>query len=248
MMAKLGFKQGSGLGSAKNPNARIEPISLEPKEDRSGIGLDSEKKRKFREEVQTQAKKVKAEEGDYRERVAREREDRRLEGLVGAAMRLAEQMNGENDIEAQIVDTEAENDAESDKLIQVTQDEASTERKPRERVSKKLSRPVNILWRSLVREREEKERDRLMRYNLLQSLSRSAKYDDIEEDEQDSLALGGVEEAVEEEDAELDAFNVQEPSERLYMLVEYLRSTYSYCFWCKSGIDGCPGPEEKDHD
>ena len=65
MMAKFGFKQGDALG--KSEEARREPIRVNGKEDRGGIGLESEKKRKFREqleEAERQAKRSKEEEGD----------------------------------------------------------------------------------------------------------------------------------------------------------------------------------------
>src|ERR1700710_2558906 len=97
MMAKMGFKPGAALGSKDNVGARTEPIGINMKEDRGGIGLDTEKKRKFREEVEKEGKRVKAEEGDYRERVRKEREEVRLEGQFGAAMRIAERMNSEKE-------------------------------------------------------------------------------------------------------------------------------------------------------
>jgi len=49
MMAKMGFK-GGALG--KSENARTQPIELLMKDDRGGIGMDSEKKRKIREAVE----------------------------------------------------------------------------------------------------------------------------------------------------------------------------------------------------
>jgi len=115
---------------------------------------------------------------------------------------------------------------------------------------------INVLWRGLVRDREEKERDRRMRYDLHQSLSRRPTYDDPDEDKDDQLALGkkdALEEDLEEEDPELDEFNALPPAERLRRLVDYLRETYHYCFWCKhryedAAMEGCPGSTEEDHD
>ena len=234
MMAKLGFKQGEALGAVKNSNARIEPVQLQMKDDRGGIGLDTEKKRKFREQVEGEAKRVKGDEGDFRERVANEREERRLEGQIGGAMRIAERM----DTEAAEEKREAGDSNETG--IDEAKKGSSTEK-------------VNILWRSLVRERVEKERERRMRYDLTQSLSRNAKYDDLEEDEQDRLALGKEEEILDEDDPELDEFLQMDASERLQRLVSYLRETYSYCFWCKyqypdAEMEACPGITEDDHD
>ena len=243
MMAKLGFKPGNALGASTNPNARVEPLGVIVKDDRGGIGLDSEKKRKFREEVESEAKRVKAEEGEYRERVAREREERRLEGLVGGAMRVAERMDTEKEA-ASLVDSEEDHLAgENVAAIQG-------------KVNKLMSKPtrqINVLWRSLARQREEKERERRMRYDLQQSLPRNAKHEDPEEDEDDRLAIGTEEEELDEEDPELDEFIALEPTERLSRLVGYLREKHNYCFWCKfqypdPNLEGCPGVTEEDHD
>ena len=110
-----------------------------------------------------------------------------------------------------------------------------------------------------AREREEKERDRRMRYDLHQSLSRLPTYDDADEDKEDKRALGKdriqhtLVEDLEEEDPDLDAFNELDPAERLHKLVLHLREEYNYCFWCKftypdKDMEGCPGLTEEDHD
>lgn len=246
MMAKMGFKPGAALGSKDNMGARTEPIGISMKEDRGGIGLDTEKKRKFREEVEKEGKRVKAEEGDYRERVRREREEARLEGMVGAAMRVAERMHGEK---------EEQEAYEAGKEIEETTPDGIRKRK----ISTKPLKQINILWRGLIRKREEKERDCRMRYDLHQSLSRLPTYDDPDEDAEDKRAMGKqatqyvLVEDLEEEDPELDEFNALDPAERLHKLVIHLRDEYNYCFWCKytypdKEMEGCPGLTEEDHD
>lgn len=245
MMAKMGFKPGTALGSRENDSARTEPIGISMKEDRGGIGLDAERKRKFREEVEKEGKRAKAEEGDYRERVRREREEVRLEGMVGAAMRVAERMDAERE-EQKAADAGTDVDESAD-----------DSKKPK--ISTKPLKSINILWRGLVRRREEKERDRRMRYDLQQSLSRLPTYDDANEDADDKKALGKepaqymLVEDLEEEDPELDEFNALDPAERLEKLVQHLRQEYHYCFWCKftypdEEMEGCPGLTEEDHD
>jgi hypothetical protein len=246
MMAKMGFKPGAALGSKDNVGVRTEPIGINMKEDRGGIGLDTEKKRKFREEVEKEGKRVKAEEGDYRERVRKEREEVRLEGMVAAAMRVAERMNGEKE----------ERDAfENGQDTNETPADGPKHRK----ISTKPLKQINVLWRGLIRKREEKERDRRMRYDLQQSLSRLPTYEDDNEDAEDKRALGReatqylLVEDLEEEDIELDEFNAWDPAERLQKLVVHLREEYNYCFWCKytypdQEMDGCPGLTEEDHD
>ncbi|KAF2085659.1 hypothetical protein K490DRAFT_5800, partial [Saccharata proteae CBS 121410] len=247
MMAKLGFKQGDTLGKAEH--ARKEPITLEMKEERrGGIGLDSERKRKMREAFESEAKRTRAEEGDYWERLKTERETRRLEGQVIGAQKVAEQFS-----------TEAEEDAESkDSAAKDGGHENSKDSKV-PKTSHKPLKTINVLWRGVIRHRLEKEREKRMRYDLHQSLSRLPTYDDPDEDEEDERALYTAdkskiyEEEIEEEDPELEEFNALDPTDRLAKLVQYLRDTYQYCFWCKyrypdPEMEGCPGLTEEDHD
>ena len=248
MMAKLGFKHGNALGAFANPNARAEPLGVNVKEDRGGIGLDSEKKRKFREEAEGKVKRVKAEEGEYRERVAKEREDRRLEGLVGGAMRVAERMDTEDENGQQTKCEGAEGATAEHKSEAQDIGTGIPSRK-----ATKPTKQINVLWRGLVRQREEKERERRMRYDLHQSLSKNAKFDDPEEDKQDRQAWGMEEEELDEDDPELDEFKALDLVEQLEKIVMYLRQRYRYCFWCKyeypdSSMEGCPGLTEDDHD
>ncbi|KAI9720366.1 MAG: hypothetical protein M1812_002872 [Candelaria pacifica] len=259
MMAKLGFKPGSALG--KNEDARIEPLGVVLKEDRGGVGLDSERKRKFREEVEDQSKRVKAEEVDYRERVRLEREAKRLEGQVVGAQKVAERLDTAEE-EKSILEQDAT--AESIPAQEGEGIKGEGEGQPslagiKKKAKAKPLAQINVLWRGLLRQRIEKERERRMRYDLHQSLSRLPSYNDPDEDKDDELALGKdnkhevLEEDVEEEDPELEEFEAREPAERLQLLVQYLRDSHHYCFWCKyqysaSNLDGCPGVMEEDHD
>src|SRR5271156_2102291 len=96
MMAALGYKAGSALGTGRENGALLEPIGLETKEGRSGIGADSEKKRKFREEVERKAgeeKRLKVDEGDFRERNRLEREEKRLDGQLTGAQKVCERLD-----------------------------------------------------------------------------------------------------------------------------------------------------------
>lgn len=218
MLSKLGYTPGSALGAPGNKNAVLEPIGVEVKEDRSGIGLLNEKKRKFREEVEVKERAEKAEEVGFRERVARERDQKRIEGLLDGAMRVLEGLE-ENVDEA--------------------------------REPKRKKKKVNVLYRGLVRQRQEHERERRARYDLHQSLSRNAAYG--KDDDDDMLALGTEEEDVEETDDELHAFESLDPEQQLQRLTDELREKWWYCFWCKcryenEAMDGCPGKSEDDHD
>ncbi|PYH72392.1 putative G-patch domain protein [Aspergillus vadensis CBS 113365] len=291
MMAKLGFKPGQVLGkpaassqdsekdNTKDPEHRIrsEPLNLIFKEDRGGIGLDSERKRKFLEEAAEVTKKVKQEEGDYRDRVRLERETRRLEAQFHAAQKVAERLDAEAEGEVEIGPSSTETNGEeteeqeSHAAPDVDGEESQTDTTPS--TTKKAKRPIkptlqiNILYRGLVRERQEKERAVQTRHMLQTSLPSSffpnprlPGYEDSTLDPEDHEALGGrremssiLEQELEEEDPELEEFNALEPGERLGRLVQYLREKHHYCFWCKyryenAEMEGCPGVTEEDHD
>lgn len=236
MMTKMGFTPGASLGKAGQSDGRLEPLNICVKEGRGGIGLDSERKRYLREEFEKDSKRAKTEELDYRERVRKEKEWSRLEAMVGKAMRICERMEAER-----------------------SENETGTTISAGKNISTKPLKQINVLWRGVVRDREEKERDRRMRYDLQQSLSRLPTYEDPDEEADDKQALGtngvynNLVEDLEEEDDELDDFNRLEPGERLQKLVGHMRIEHNYCFWCKykypdQNLEGCPGSTEEDHD
>lgn len=233
MLAKMGFK-GGALG--KTEGARTQPIELNMKDDRGGIGMDSEKKRKIREAAEAMEgteKKRKVGEDEYRARTKEEREGKRNEGMMWSAMRTLEGFETEDTGES----AENANDGEKKSTI---------DRKP--------MGSINILWRPLVKQRLEKERERRRRYDLEQSLSRRAEYDDPDADEDDKLAYGHEVEELDEEDEELDEFEALSAAERLEKIINELRQKYCYCFWCKFKYaneeelaDQCPGLSEDEH-
>jgi hypothetical protein len=163
----------------------------------------------------------------------REREEARWGRQVVAGQKVAERMAGERE------------DREREETGKAT-------------VSRPL-KAVPVVWRGLVRAREEAERDRRMRYDLEHGLSKLPTYDDPEEDEDDKKALGKASmayvtaEDLDEEDPELDEFNALPEDEKLRRVVEHLREEHHYCFWCKftypdADMEGCPGLTEEDHD
>jgi len=153
------------------------------------------------------------------------------------------------------LDTEREEEAQQSDIRAHAQ-EQDTKRTNGVTEQPKKAKPltkINILWRGLMKYRLEKERDRRMRYDLQQSISRLPTYEDPDEDKEYRQAMGKEEEEIEEEDHELDEFNALKPEVRLAKTVKYLRESHYYCFWCKfqypdSSMDGCPGITEEDHD
>jgi hypothetical protein len=229
MMAKFGFKQGDALG--KSENARKLPINVEIKEDRGGIGMDSEKKRKFRErmeEVERKAKRSKEEDLDYREFQRQQIKAKKLERDLNNTQRTAERLHDEAIGSKGTDDVPLKN--------------------------------INVIWRRLARTRLEKLRDKQEEQNLKNSaLARMPSYADEEEDDDYRIALGPdtkapyIPDDLEEEDPELEEFESLPIEARLDKVVTYLREQYHYCYWCghrysEASMEGCPGVTEEQHE
>ncbi|KXL46066.1 hypothetical protein M433DRAFT_66164 [Acidomyces richmondensis BFW] len=224
IMAKMGFK-GGALG--KTEDGRVQPIELVMKEDRGGIGMDSEKKRKLREaasEIEGLEKRRKITEEEYRERNMNANRERRHEAQMWSAMKILEGFEtagGPDEGDRPVIDT-------------------------------RPLKTIDILWRPLIKRRREKERERRMRHDLEQSRS-NLSYEDSEVDADDKSALNIDVEEIDEGDPEIDEFETLSFAERLSKITTRLREKYHYCFWCKyrysdGGMEGCPGLTEEEHD
>lgn len=235
IMAKMGFRPGDALGNTEG--ARTRPLEVAIKDDRAGIGLESERKRRLREAAETCAgreKRIKVDEDEYRYRTRALQELRRREGQMWAAMRVLEGLEMDS-----LGQGGEDGEGPSPSLLQRSR-------------GKKLRCVENVLWRPLVKQRLEEERERRRRCDWTQSLSR--RNECTEDDRDESLAYSEeIEEDVEEEDAELEAFEALPVGERLGKVVGYLREKYHYCFWCKfrypdEEMEDCPGFTEEEHE
>jgi hypothetical protein len=236
MMAKFGFKQGDTLG--KSEDARKDPIRVDMKGDRSGIGLESEKKRKFREQweqAEREAKRSKEEEGDYVEIRRLEAKEKKAERDLDSAQRTAERL---------------------------TEKEAEDKGTPQP--AEKPVMHVNVLWRSRARRRavimHEKQQRRELNNSLASRLPTLAADEDDEGDDS-KVAQGrdlapfytSLEDELEDEDPELAEFEALPVTERLNKVLVFLRETFHYCLYCgyqypDAELEGCPGLTEEDHD
>ncbi|KAI9725174.1 MAG: hypothetical protein M1828_003355 [Chrysothrix sp. TS-e1954] len=257
MMEKLGFK-GGALGKEGYSEGLTNPLNPIVKEGRSGIGLDSERKREAREQLEGQAKKAKATEDEYRDHMRREAEVKRLEGQIVGAQKVAERLDDNDESVTNGAKRDGPGNEDDEKSIDDASPDASlavmskTSQKKGHDSSSKPLRSINVLWRGRAKYQREKERERRIRHDLQKSLSGLPTYTDAEEDKDDRLAFAREEEEVEEDDPELEEYNALEPEERLTRLVEYLRQRRQYCFWCKyqypdAELEGCPGLTEDEH-
>jgi hypothetical protein len=238
MLEKMGFKAGSSLG--RQENARHEPVRVFKKEDRGGIGMDQMKKRKILEAHESQAKRVKETEDEYRARLKMDREKSRKEAQLRAAQKIAQTLsNDDHDIGSET--RQVDSGLESPSLLHKHQ------RKP--------LKEINVLWRDLEKSRREKE---VMARQDKKRLARQSSSDDedvLQSNDNEIEDFTLIEEGLfaEDEDSELDEFNSLPVDERLNKIVLFLRDQHHYCFWCKftyndATMDGCPGTTEEDHD
>lgn len=214
MMAKLGYKPGTSLGKSSDAGLSV-PIAVEMKDDRSGIGALSEKKRKFREHVdrlETSEKKAQESAGEFRDRVAREREDKRIDGMWWASMKILEGL----------VEDTLQQDARRARTLAA----------------------VPLLYRPLIKDREDRERERRRWADFEQSNA------------EDRPAAGAVVEETEdfEQNDDLEDYCAKSATERLDLVLIELRQQWSYCFWCKYRYPSlqtleaeCPGISEDEH-
>lgn len=114
---------------------------------------------------------------------------------------------------------------------------------------------INVHWRYLIVEELEKQDAELSRKELF---SRSTKEDDRDEETVFESIVEDKFDMMEYIQLDQELYNfefVLSIAERLIQVLEYLRVSYFYCFWCGCGyankIDlesNCPGLEEDDHD
>lgn len=231
MLAKMGFREGQALGASGE--GRTQPIALSVKDDRGGIGMESEKRKRVREAAERAGegeKRVKVGVEEFRVRNASEREERRGEGLWWGAMKVLERVE------------EGESQGE----------EGGGGGEGKTKTSKRL-RDVNVLYRPLVKQRLERDRDRKMRYELNNSLS-TRNDDDSDSDaaDQKDPDFSKMTDELEDEDKDLEEYEVLSFADRLERVVKELREKHYYCLWCKcqypdAEMEGCPGLTEDEH-
>nr|POE49531.1 g patch domain-containing protein 11 [Quercus suber] len=244
MMAKMGFVPGSTLG--KSEGARVTPIEVFVKGDRGGIGVDAEKKRKLRElaeEEKAGEKRQKVEATDFRERIAKDREEKRAEGMMWSAMRTLEQM-----------ETESGEGAGGQECVNEEEKQSGNAKLS----DKRRLKEINVLYRAVVAQRREQQQQRVLhKYDRIVSSSERGHFTgNWDEDNEEKLVHVADESNSEDgeldEDRELAEFQALSPAERLTQVVGELRDNHLYCFWCKfkypdKEMFGCPGTTEDQH-
>ncbi|MBN3320211.1 GPT11 protein, partial [Atractosteus spatula] len=105
LLQKMGYKAGQGLG--KEGAGRVEPIPLNIKTDRGGIGMEEVKKRKAEEKLEHYRRKANIKQqvekrtlDDFRVRLRTEREERQTDADLRKSQRACEQLDSQKGIHA----------------------------------------------------------------------------------------------------------------------------------------------------
>lgn len=262
MMAKLGFKKGDVLGRKQQQQHPVvvqkkeeeeegndengdderlkDPINLTIKHDRGGIGLDTLKRKRIADQQEEEEREGKS----YKKAAPRPEEYRERMRIERETKRFEGLVRA-----AQIV---------AERLDYQDDDDDGRRKKP--------LRQINVLYRGMVREREERNNN--VQEDVEERGERGGSglpdYDDETMDPVDKLAVGKetclfeqeeIDEDDDDDDQELEAFNALDPRERLMKLVVYMREEHLYCFWCKFRYHdqeemgaACPGLNEEDHE
>ncbi|CCG84212.1 protein of unknown function [Taphrina deformans PYCC 5710] len=241
MMQRMGYVSGQALGT--DGKGIVEPLRAPETVTRSGLGLEAQKRREVVERIEKAAKQVQEEQTEYRETVRTEIEEKRIEGRIHAAQKVCETLDTRQSEEQAL-------------------DDADNTTRPHESTAVPEPKTVNVLWRSLVVYRKEKERQRALRQQMLDASMSFSQREYNEDHPRPSLAEAAStlrrtvyeEEGEDEDDEELEQFEALDSLERLQRVLDYLRKQHRYCFWCgcqytdDDDLKNCPGESEADHE
>ncbi|KAK6351931.1 hypothetical protein TWF718_005076 [Orbilia javanica] len=271
MMKAMGYSTGSALGKAIPTPAggstdvkdtrRLEPIKPIVRESRTGIGHESDLKRKFGDLNPTggEGSDIKRQElspESYRNRLTQEAQQRRYEAQIFAAQSICEKLviqdppdsydpPQKRSKEGEDEQGEGGNGEETGKQTEGHSEPGFFNEKPTFTQIKQ----INLIYRGLLYRRavsdlkaclKKKEQDNLTSskgsYISNPSLPKYNAAGEFSEDDKFALGTEVEELAVVKdlEDQELEEFEKREAKDRLDEIVRYLRSQWRYCFWCKS--------------
>ncbi|BFZ11869.1 hypothetical protein BsWGS_14908 [Bradybaena similaris] len=225
LLQKMGYKPGMGIG--KHGTGQVEPISIELKNNRSGLGKDTEMKRKAIE-----MSNMRAVMAARRQRADEKRKETFVDRLKE---RFSEKTTGRDLRTGQKA------------CMQLDQQEGiSIPEKPFFWPANSLSAPKEVD----DEEGENEEEDENEEENSPVKKPRSYYSREDSDDEYDGDT---VEDDCKDDDTEPSM--MFSDFEKLDMLTRYLRNVYQYCIWCGTKYNGtkdlesnCPGNSAEAHD
>jgi len=231
MLQKMGYKQGDSLG--RDNSGRVDPIPIEVKADRSGLGREaavqqiSAAKAEFRrrhaeERARSAERQREVSAQEFRQNLARKNRSRQTESDLYTSQKTCHQLDTVKGFTEPVEDwfwperTRVTDDADDIDTENVERDAAEAEA-----------------------ESERTAKD-------------SQEYEGFSADEEEPR----FREIPQNKEADLpDQEEEFSSEEKLQLLTGYLRSQYNYCLWCGISYDNsdelkisCPGDTREDHD
>ncbi|KAK9457028.1 hypothetical protein V1511DRAFT_477731 [Dipodascopsis uninucleata] len=232
IMQKMGFIPGKGLG--KNTEGSVmEPLKPFLKLDRYGIGGETAIQEKLKSQMLEKEQSELNETNTFIDRKSKEMFESKCLAQLTKAQKVCIDLDVKEDPSLEGV------------LYSQTGSSTNTLNKI------PLIKSVNFLWREVVIEREMKESENRAFKRLFERDDLGNSY----EDSPDTFIEQVVPEELFTDDEEFMNFHNLEPSQKLTVVIGYLRERYNYCFWCGAQYEdvedltnSCPGIREEDHE
>ncbi|CAJ0757355.1 7957_t:CDS:2, partial [Entrophospora sp. SA101] len=93
ILKKWGYRKGMALGESSKNEGITEPLGIELKQDRLGLGMSTELKQKAKVEYERKSKKIKVDEVTFRERIRQEHLDKRIRAQLKALQKICETLD-----------------------------------------------------------------------------------------------------------------------------------------------------------
>ncbi|CAJ0642332.1 13245_t:CDS:2 [Entrophospora sp. SA101] len=103
ILKKWGYRKGMALGESSKNEGITEPLGIELKQDRLGLGMSTELKQKAKVEYERKSKKIKVDEVTFRERIRQEHLDKRIRAQLKALQKICETLDTRKGIEDNIL-------------------------------------------------------------------------------------------------------------------------------------------------
>lgn len=280
LMKKMGYKTGEALGRSK-PNeskssVNIEPISVEIKLDRGGLGQVEERKRKLKE-IETLKKRI-CESRIYNEKqtaqiyLENKRAKFNLRKLIHnlhKCQKVCYQLDSDKDLKKpevkwfwpinvrrslnQTLQIEKQEQAKNIETIEQKKDEVKEEFYEKIITNKEDNKDTNM--QTVYDNRLEEfisENSSVKVVDYYESDTNSEKDEDKDVKEEKPISDTSDNDDEEEDDNE---FNEEVLRKKIDVVCSYLKENYFYCVWCATKYNNdediaknCPGSTEDDHD
>ncbi|KAG9292861.1 hypothetical protein G9A89_016223 [Geosiphon pyriformis] len=126
LLKKMGYEKGMVLGKNSSALASTEPLTVELKQDRLGLGMSTEVKKRTMQQLADTTKRVKLEEDAFRNRVREDRLAKRIEGQFHTLQKICQTLDSRK---ASIFWPDPEIKEQVEKIIEIDNSSEESEEK-----------------------------------------------------------------------------------------------------------------------